>query len=141
MALATAVRGPPTARAPAPRSPHASAPRSPALCTVHPPPHSPRLTPRRAPPPSHPPTRTGDGTYEITFTPDFAGAYLVAVTLKGEHIAGSRFALEVRPSSAHAQQQEFPPESKAVSAEFAAFLDKRLERPGVADISRQGGTN
>ena len=42
------------------------------------------------------------------------------------------------PSTAHAQQQEFPPESKAVSAEFAAFLDKRLERPGVADISRQG---
>ena len=38
----------------------------------------------------------------------------------------------------HAQQPEFPPESKAVSAEFAAFLDKRLERSGVADISRQG---
>ena len=43
-----------------------------------------------------------DGTYEMHFTPEFTGAYLVAVTLKGEHIAGSRFALEVKPSSAHA---------------------------------------
>ena len=44
----------------------------------------------------------GDGTYEIRFTPESAGAYLVGVTLNGQHIAGSRFSLEVRPSAAHA---------------------------------------
>ena len=44
----------------------------------------------------------GDGTYEVKFTPGLAGSYLVGVTLNGLHIAGSRFALLVQPSSAHA---------------------------------------
>ena len=41
----------------------------------------------------------GDGTYEVLLLPQKAGDYLVAVTLNGEHIAGSRYALHVSPAT------------------------------------------
>ena len=44
----------------------------------------------------------GDGTYEVTLRPQRAGEFMVAVTINGEHIAGSRFALKVLPSDCDA---------------------------------------
>lgn len=43
----------------------------------------------------------GDGTYDVRLLPGKAGAYLVAISLDGQPIAGSRFLLAVRGSSAH----------------------------------------
>lgn len=44
----------------------------------------------------------GDGAYEVHLLPKTAGAYLIGVTLHDEHIAGSRFVLNVSSASAHA---------------------------------------
>ena len=44
----------------------------------------------------------GDGTYEVHLLTQKTGAYLISVTLHGEHIAGSRFVLKVTSNSAYA---------------------------------------
>ena len=43
----------------------------------------------------------GDGAYEVRYCPRKAGEYLVAVTKGTAHIAGSSFALSVRPAPTH----------------------------------------
>ena len=41
-----------------------------------------------------------------------------------------------KPPPSRSWSSDFPPEAKIISSEFAAFLNSRLERPGITEISR-----
>ena len=43
---------------------------------------------------------------------------------------------KVHSSPSRSWSADFPPEAKIISSEFAAFLNSRLERPGITEISR-----
>ena len=43
---------------------------------------------------------------------------------------------KVHSSPSRSWSADFPPEAKIISSEFASFLNSRLERPGITEISR-----
>ena len=55
---------------------------------------------------------------------------------KAESLKKSSSSSKPHPSPSRSWSSDFPPEAKVISSEFASFLNSRLERPGITEISR-----
>lgn len=83
------------------------------------------------------PTKEDDGKQSKRQTLDRNFKQMFGARMGTKESPEKKLRPKPQPSPYSRERPELPPEARVVSSEYAAFLNRRLERPGVADISKQ----